>query len=203
MQVVEWFDTAFLQTNGIITATAAGTGPSYIAKATTTMDAKNGVFINPITALTQSKTGGIAAITLAMQPLYSQNNALDNPPNSIGTVAYYSRDAGQSKDLIYGVDSSAVTGAIGVYNAQATAYNALKSTYDTDKTAYETAVEDKKKDPKKTVPTRPNMPSPPAAYSGPQMMLSSQNIATVTQKWSDQIKKMTGVMDGVIATGTA
>lgn len=165
------------------------------------MDAKNGVFINPVTALTQSTDGGIDAVAnLPMSPLYCQNNALDNAPNSVGTVAYYSRDAGQSKGLIYGVDSVAVTGAVGVYNAQVTAYNALKTTYDTDKTAYETAVEDKKKDPKKTVPTRPNMPSQPAAYSGPELRLSGQNIASVTDTWGVKILGLTGELNGVIAT---
>lgn len=57
--------------------------------------------------------------------------------------------------------------AYGVYNAQVTAYDALAATYKTDKTAYEDAFEKQKKDPKTTLPTRPDMPTAPSAYSGP------------------------------------
>lgn len=82
-------------------------------------------------------------------------------------------------------------------------YNSLKSTYDTDKTAYETAVEDRKKDPKKTLPTRPNMPSQPAAYVGPTWILSTQNVQTVAsgKAWADY-KTIKGT-NGVLVTDSA
>jgi len=57
--------------------------------------------------------------------------------------------------------------AYGVYNAQVTAFDALAKSYATDKTAYEEAWEKLKKDPKTTLPTRPDMPSAPGTYSGP------------------------------------
>jgi hypothetical protein len=60
-------------------------------------------------------------------------------------------------------------------------------------------VEDRKKDPKKTLPERPNMPSVPAAYSGPKLLLSTQIVNNVSDEWGDEIKKMTG-MEGLLVT---
>lgn len=103
------------------------------------MLAKNGVFLNPITKSQDTKSMTAIADPDGFSTVYSQNNALASTPNSIGTVAYYERDEGQAHDLIYNVDSIAVTSAYGVYNAEKANYVATKATYDTDKAAYETA----------------------------------------------------------------
>lgn len=103
--------------------------------------------------------------------------------------------------MIYGIDSSAITNAYGVYTSIKTAYESALATYNTEKTTYETAVEDNKKDPKKTVPTRPNMPSATAAYSGPNLRLKGQLVSPIVDTWPTKIKALTGVMDGVLATG--
>jgi len=103
--------------------------------------------------------------------------------------------------MIYGIDSTAVTNAYGVYNSIKTAYESALATYNTDKTAYETAVEDNKKDPKKTVPTRPNMPTATAAYSGPNLRLKGQLASPIVDTWPTKIKGLTGTMDAVLATG--
>jgi len=102
-----------------------------------------------------------------ISPTYSQTNALDSMINSVGTALWYERDAGQKKDAINMIDSTAVTMAYGVYDAQKTAFDALAVTYNADKKTYEDAWEALKKDAKTTLPKRPNMPSPPGAYSGP------------------------------------
>jgi len=90
------------------------------------------------------------------------------------------------------------TEAYGVYAAVKSGYDSEKTTYDTKKSEYETAVEDRKKDPKKTLPTRPNMPSVPAAYSGPVWILSTQNVASPAKSWGD-FKTEAGI-NGVLAT---
>lgn len=98
------------------------------------------------------------------------------------------------------VDSGLFTTAYGVYNKVVEGYNSDKSTYDTKKTEYETAVEDRKKDPKKTLPTRPNMPSVPAGYSGPKLLLTGQTADPITETWDKKIKEdMTG-FEGLLAT---
>lgn len=96
-----------------------------------------------------------------------------------------------------------ITSAYDVYNAQVTTYNAAKTTYDTDKTAYETAFEAAKKDTTPgttTVPTRPDMPTAPSAYSGPQFFLTGQVIASPTETWGTTFKTTkTGAVDAVLA----
>jgi len=111
---------------------------------------------------------------------------------------YYEQDEGDTKGMERTIDSAMFTEAYAVYAAVKSGYDSEKSTYDTKKTEYETAVEDRKKDPKKTLPTRPNMPSVPASYSGPVWILSTQNMASPTKTWGDY-KKETGI-NGVLAT---
>lgn len=90
-----------------------------------------------------------------------------------------------------------ILNAYDVYKAQKTAFEALKTTYDTKKKEYEDAVEAKKTDPKKEVPTRPDMPSTPAAYSGPKFLLAQELVAT---KWASDIKTSTTVGESLLAT---
>jgi hypothetical protein len=85
------------------------------------------------------------------------------------------------------------------YNAVVSGYDTTKTKYETDAKAYNTAVEDRKKDPKKELPARPDKPTPPAAYSGMKLLLSGQILSTVTETWGTEIKKLTGT-EAVLAT---
>jgi len=51
MQVIEWYDTAYLGSNGLINAANAIKAPAYIAKADTDYKASAGVFLNPVTTV--------------------------------------------------------------------------------------------------------------------------------------------------------
>jgi len=105
--------------------------------------------------------------------VYSEDDASASVANSIGTTLYYERADGQSKGLERSIDSAMFLQAYEVYNSVKKDFESKKSTYETDKKAYETAVEDRKKDPKKELPKRPSNPAAPGAYSGPSLQLQS------------------------------
>lgn len=171
IQVVEWYDgtTAGLTTNGVIDPAKAAISAAIIAKDANSYvpsSTNKGVFINPA-----NKSYVIASMPEKpvdnFSPIYSQDSAIDSQINSVGTALWHERDAGQKKGMVNAIDSTAVTMAYDVYKAQSTAYTALKTTYDTKKKEYEDAVTASKKDPKTTIPDRPDMPTPPGAYAGP------------------------------------
>ena len=182
LQVIEWFDTAQVGTNGLITASGAETagadGNSPIAESATTY-ASGGVFFNPITDKGEA-TAGITNGVFAWNTIASQNNAALSEANSLGAALYYDRSTGQGKNTVKVVDSTWATRVFEPYTAVTTKFDADKSTYDTAKTDYETAFTANAKDNKTTVPTRPDMPSVPAAYSGPSLLLSDQVGSSVT-----------------------
>jgi len=202
VQVIEWYATAQLTTTTLIDATKAAATPGFLIKDTATYAAAEGVFFNPVETVITSLAATAPAMptgnAFAMNAVYASDNTMAQIPNSIGTALYHEDDAGQSKDTVQSVDSTWFMNAYGVYNEVVKGYNSLKTTYDTDKTAYETAVEDRKKDPKKTLPTRPNMPSVPSAYSGPKLLLSGQTANPVVD-WGTTILKESGI-NGVLAT---
>lgn len=91
--------------------------------------------------------------------------------------------------------------AYGVYNTQVTAYDAVVATYKTDKTAYEEAFEKLKKDPKTTLPKRPDYPTVIGAYDGPELKLAGQILGTVADTWATTFKTTwTKPFQGLIAT---
>lgn len=167
-------------TNGEIAAATAFSGDYKIAKDANSYaysDTNKGVFLNPANA--SGNTATLANKPANMSTANSQSAALTNTPGSLGMAVFYERDVGQSKELVYSMDSAAVTLAYGVYNAEVTAFNSAKTTYDTKKKEYEDAVTASKKEPKTVIPTRPDMPSPPSAYAGPKLLLATQNVDTV------------------------
>lgn len=182
-QVIEWYNTAQLGTDGVIVAAGAETAGaatnSPIAESATTY-ASGGVYFNPIIARSDLVTTGITNGANAWNTLSCQSNAVNNEANSVGAALYYERSTGQSKNTVRLVDSLWVQRAYTPYNAVKTGFDTAKSTYDTDKTAYETAFTANAKDGKTTVPTRPDMPSVPAAYDGPQLLLSDQTGSSPT-----------------------
>jgi len=124
---------------------------------------------------------------------------MENTAGSIGTALYYDRSTGQTKDSIRSTDSSWGLRVQEPYLAVTSGYDSDKSTYDSAKTAYETAFTANAKDGKTTVPTRPDKPSTPAAYTGAYFLLDDQALAAPTQTWGTSIKAMTGT-EMVLAT---
>lgn len=49
MQVIEWYDTAYLGSDGLIDKAKAILTPAFIAKTNADFDAAKGVFLNPVT----------------------------------------------------------------------------------------------------------------------------------------------------------
>lgn len=99
VQAIEWYNGAALGTGGVIEATAADASPGYLAKDDTIYGVGNGVFINPVNAITSATayTTTLAASTAAIFSPNNQDNANVNIPNTIGTAIWYERDAGQGK----------------------------------------------------------------------------------------------------------
>lgn len=183
LQIIEFYDSSNFGANQVI-GTATNAGDSPMSADATTYAATNGVFLNPFLK-TKVTNSGITDATIEWAPSYLlQGSAILNEAGSIGTALYYDRTKGQSENTVRSVDSLWVTRAYEGYNGAVTTYNGLKSTYDTKKKEYEDAVEARTKDPKKTVPTRPDMPSGPGNFSGPQFVLAGQQ-GTPSTSWAD------------------
>lgn len=213
VQVIEWYNVAQMTGDSIIDPTKAAAAPGYIAKDTNSYKKDDGVFFNPIlvvrnavgasTDATKFDVSTLLPFTAAQETAifskaYRQDNAYKSITNSLGTATYYEQDEGDTNQALRTIDSTLFTQTYAVYAAVKSGYDTEKSTYDTKKSEYETAVDDRKKDAKKTLPTRPNMPSVPAEYSGPKWILATQNVASPAKSWDAY--KTDKAMNGVLCT---
>jgi len=131
---------------------------------------------------------------------------------SRGNASYYSQKAGVFKDTqISSIDSGALINAVNYKNDENNKYNSVKSTYESDVKKYNDAVDKENErlkdvfkagfDPAVVIPTRPNNPSPPAAFQGPYLALD-KIISTSPTAWEATATKQGNAAYIKFGTGT-
>lgn len=95
----------------------------------------NGIFFNPIKDTSQIQLSLPEETAIAW--FVDSSNAATEIPDSIGSVLYYDRSTGQSRDTMRSVDSSWVIAGFGGWNTAVEKYNAAVTKYEEDKKAYE------------------------------------------------------------------
>lgn len=167
-QWVEFITTAALGTNGVL---PAADGANYYIGA---YPATDGVLINPIIAQESDTTWSAWTPTV--------NRRITDPsvdvPGSIGKATYFTGSPGVFSDTtMTKTDANLLIGAVNnkinennQFNSKANAYNTAKDAYNKAVTEENARLKDIFKaafDPKVVIPTRPDPPSPPAAFQGP------------------------------------
>lgn len=177
LQFVEWIKNGALG-NDAIFATAADTSKFLIGE----YASASGTWLNPMkTQITTSADyGSWKSNNLVVN---SYNKVSDYVAGSVGTAAFYPKQAGPYSDTqILNVDSLFLVKSVDVKKAENSKYDGIKNDYNGKRTAYDDAVTKENErlkdifkaafDPKVPIPTRPVAPTPPAKFSGPALALS-------------------------------
>ena len=187
---VEWIQPAGLGSGGILPATSAA---NYFLGDYAVAD---GVFINPVTFVTDSGTNWVqSAITFS----YSDLDPSRRIPGSIGDAVYYSRANGPFKSTqALKMDQPILSDKYAHFKAAYDSFATVVGAYNSKKDEYNNAVKKeqaRKADlfqfflsPPVAIPQRPCPPNQPMAYSGPAMKLSDALSATPA-KWTDLASK--------------
>lgn len=142
LQYVEFYDTSFLGTNGLMAASESATNFYQGAYAASTTA---GPYLNPWTTLgTYAATGDFTkAVSSDTKWTYYKNSA-NWGAGSVGRARYHTQDAGNMSEY------TTATGDIAIFwdyqNMKQTEfndYNTLKDKFETDKTAFEQGLADR------------------------------------------------------------
>lgn len=165
LHVLEWYDTAEFTTNTVINPTNAFSQPSPLGRDADSYKATEGIYFNPLKkGATLFTNGGDTTLTELGATKANESwlrrgtNAVDDIPNSIGTLLYYDRSTGQAADTVRSTDSMNIIDGFTGWNDAVAKYNSAVTQFNSDKAAYEEYA----KDPSKT---EVNNPTPPFAFA--------------------------------------